>query len=481
MKKSMLIELLSKFSPKEMKEFTEFVHSPFFNKNQSVISFFEYLRKQYPVFDRKSVDKKQIYSTIFPDIEYNDGFMRTLMFNLCSLAENYISYACFKDDYYMDKRYLLYELNNRNQNRLFEKNHKTVSKRFEDECVKDEDYFFNKYNIDFEKIHYLHRINPDKLEKIIPGRNPEDIMDSLTNYYLIQSMDHYLYFLNIMELYKYRFNLEKYENIIKVIKIEEFREVPVIELYYYLINLFISEGDISFFYKTADFLKKKTGALNKNQMHQAYLNLKNYCKRKIMKGDNRFEKELFDIYKIELEKKIYSLHDEMSFRYYTGVVETALRLKNYDWAIEFIEKYKCELTENSRENTYVYSVALYEFSLKNFEKSLELLSKVKYNDVYHKLKYRSLLAMLYYELDYGDLLMSHLDSFNHFILNDSIVTNERKEHYSDFVKYLKQLNSPKEQDKNHTLYKLTGKIIENTAAYNKEWLLEKIEELKRKH
>ncbi|RPI16141.1 MAG: hypothetical protein EHM58_12540 [Ignavibacteriae bacterium] len=477
MNKSVLIELLSKFTPKEMKEFAEFVYSPFFNKNHSIIKLFDYLRKQYPDFENNAIEKKYIYSEIFPDVEYNDGFMRTLMSGLCSLAENYLSYICFKYNNYYDKKFLLYELNNRGLDRLFERNYKAVSKQLEDEQIKDADFFYDKYDIGFENIYHLHRVNMDKIEKIIPQSDVEDVFDNLTYFYLIQSMDHYLYFLNIMEMYKFRFNTEKFEKTLKILEADKFKNVPAVELYYNLLMLFLNEDDISYFYDTLKFLKNNVNDLNKDYIHKAYLNLKNYCRRKIQKEENSFIKELFDIYKIELDLKIYSLQNEMSFWYYTGVIETALKLKEYDWTKEFIEKYKCELAENSRENTYLYALSLYEFALKNFEKALEILSKVRYNDVYHKLKYRSLLLMIYYELDYWDLLIAQIDSFNHFLLNDVLVQSERKEYYSNFLKYIKTLNTYKESEKKQGPEILSNKIKENPVVYNKEWLLEKLNEL----
>jgi hypothetical protein len=478
MNKSVLIELLSRFTPKEIKEFDEFIKSPFFNKNQSVINLFEYLRKQYPAFDKECIEKKTVYANIFPGVDYNDGFMRTLMFNLGSLAEDYISYTYYKNNYYTEKSFLLHELNNRELNRLFERNYKAVSKQLNDEQIKDADYYFNKYNIEFENLYYLHRINPDKIEKIVVQSDVEEVFDNLTNYYLIQSMDHYIYFLNIMELYRFRFNTDELEKIVKILKTEKYKDIPTIEIYYNVLMLFLKEEDTSYFHKILELLKKNENVLHKSQLHHTYLNLKNYCRRRIQKEDNRFIKELFKIYQIELNKKIYPMQNEMSFRYYTGVIETALKLKEYKWTKDFIEKYKCELGEDSRENAYLYGLALYEFAMKNYEQSLEPLSKVRYNDVYHKLKYRSLLVMLFYELDYTELLLSHIDSFNHFLLNDKLITAERKEHYSNFLKSIKAIIVYKGCGKGQDIDFLRKKIIENHIIYNKEWLIEKLDELK---
>lgn len=477
MNKSTLIDLLRKFSHKELKEFGEYVSSPFFNKNHSVIKLYDYLRKQYPDFNVRKLKKEYVYGKIFPKAVYNDGFMRTIMFNLANLAEDFLTFKRVKLYYFTEKKFLLYELNERELDRLFEKNMKIISKKLTDEQIKDADYYYNMYNIEYENLYYLGRTNLDKIESIVKKSDVEDMFNHLTYFYLIHAMTHYTYFLNIMELYRFSFKTDVFEDILKILRADSYLEVPAVSLSYNVLMLFLSEDDDSHFYKTKELLEKHKDEFNRDQINNAYLNLKNYCKRMILKGRENFLKELFKIYKIDIGNKTYMTLNDMSFRYYTDVVETALKLKEYSWVKEFIEKYRSSLTADSRENTYLYALALYEFAVKNFEKSLELLSTVKYNDVYHKLKYRSLMLMLCYELDYVELLLSHLDSFNHFLLNDNLISNERKIYYSGFIKYIRNLSGLRDKVKKQDLQSLKQKVTEDRALYNKEWVIEKIDEL----
>ena len=476
MNNSILIELLGKLTTKELKEFGEYIRSPFFNKNESVIKLFDYLRKQYPQFAEEKIQKEIVYNTIFPSIEFNDGFIRTLMFELASLAEDFLSYIRYKSFYFVDKQFLLYELNNRQLDRLFEKNMKIVSRKLEELEIKDTDYFYNKYTIDYENFFYLGRTKLDKTEKIVKESDVEDMFNNLTYFYLINTMKLYMYSLNVMELYNFKFNTEMMEEAIKALKAEQYTEIPIVSISYNVLMLFIKENDTSYFYKTKELVKKYENKLDEGQLHNTFMNLHNYCKRMIRKGRTEFWNEVFDLYNIEIKKKLYPLHNEMSFRYYTNVVETALKLKKYQWTKDFIEKYKSELSPGTRENTYIYSLALYEFEMKNFVKSLEILSRVKYNDVYHKLKYRSLLLMLYYELGYGDMFFSHLDSYTHFLLNDSLISNDRKKYYSNFIKYVKHIYGLKQKKKLTGLYNLKQKIIDDKNVHGRDWLLKKIEE-----
>ena len=480
MYKSTLIEYLRKFTAKEIREFGEFVHSPFFNKNESVIKLFEYLRKQYPVFDERKLEKEYVYGKIFPNVEYSDGFMRTLMFDLSALAESYLAYTRYKESHFTEKKFLLYELNERELDNLIKRKMKEILKGFEGIRVRDADYYYDKFMIEYEYFYYLNRINLDKIEKFINRTYVEDMFNDLTYFYLFYAIKHYIYFLTTRSMYSIDIKTELLEDIVKSLKPQYLQEVPAISLYYDILMLLVKEDETSYFYKVKKKVVEFEDRLNRYEITGAYINLENYCKRMIRKGKTDFVRELFEIYKVYLEKKVYSLQNEMSAKFYRGVVDTALKLKEFEWTKEFIEKYKRELTSDSRENTYYYSLALYEFALKNFEKSLELLSKVKYTEIYHKTELRCLITALYYELNAEDSLLSHIDSFRHFLTNDKLIPAERKQYYSSFIKYTKNLNALREKDKKAEVHYLYKRVQEDPAVYNKEWLLEKLAELEQK-
>jgi hypothetical protein len=185
---------------------------------------------------------------------------------------------------------------------------------------------------------------------------------------------------------------------------------------------------------------------------------------------------VFEIYKQGLDSKILPYHSTVHFRFYTTVTETALELSEFEWTQNFINSYKDLLPEDIRENTFNYANAMYEFAAGNFSISLEILSKISYNDVYHKIKCKCLLAMLYYELGYNDQLLSHIDSFNHFIINDRFLNKERKKYYSNFIRYIKKI----ERIRQYSLYDNTEaqkkKITADNTLYYKDWLLKKLDE-----
>lgn len=477
MKKSILIEILSTFSRKEIREFSEYVSSPFFNKNQSIIKLSNYLRIRHPAFEKSEVEKKAVFAAIFPGVKYNDGFMRTLISVLSAIAENYLSYTRYKNSFYKDKTFLLYELNDRQLDRQIEKNLKNIERKLDAEKVKDYEYYLDKYNLENEKYLYYIRKRPDVYEKIVKKTGLKEMTDYLSIFYFSSIAGDYTRLYNLKTIYNYDFDTSRINKFIEIFSEDTLKEVPAALISYYELLLFINKDDLANYYRIKEQLELYEDTLDRDHVYNIYINLINFCSRKAASGHDELESEVFELYKRGIEKNILPYHGTSHFRFFTTVTETALKLKEFEWTKNFITDYKNRLPEALRENAFNYARALYEFESGNYSLSLEILAKVKYNDVYHKLKCKCLTAMLYFELGYSVQLMAHIDAFNHFIINDILLNSERKKTYSAFIKYLKKIERNKLflNKKNYTALFL--KITAESDVYNKKWLLKKMDEL----
>src|SRR5260221_9447026 len=131
MYKSNFITVLKNFDVREFREFGELVHSPFFNKNQSVIKLYDYLKKLYPDFKQETVEKEFVYTKIFHKAEYNDGFMRNIIFNLSALSEMYLKQLNIRRHPAEGSLMLLEELNYRKLEKMLVKSFPQAEKEIE--------------------------------------------------------------------------------------------------------------------------------------------------------------------------------------------------------------------------------------------------------------------------------------------------------------------------------------------------------------
>ncbi len=475
----MLIELLSALTSKEIRDFSDFVSSPFFNKNQSLIKLCNYLKLQHPFTNKDLLEKRKVFASIFPLLPYNDGFMRSLIFGLSSLAENYISYAEYKNSYYKDKTFLLCGLNDKKLNRQFEKNIKSVTRLLEKEKIRNNEYYYDSYNIENEKYLFYFRTKPDVYEKILKNTKLNEMSDHLAVYYYTSIISHYTRLFNLKKIYNIDFDLSGIRNIPDISKDNKLNKVPCLLVSYYELMLFVKSGEPAIPLKIKDLIEIHEDTLDKDQLYNIYINLINYFSRKAALGESGAEREVFELYKKGIEKNILPYHGMAQFRFYTTVTETAIKAGEISWADNFIVKFKNYLPQNIRENTYSYAKTIYEFATGDFVSALERLSVIKYNDVYHKLKCKCLTAMLYYELGYEVQLLSHFDAFSHFIMNDKLLNTERKKAYSAFMKYLKKIDSIRLFYNHNAFIKVRNKLEEEQAVYSKEWLLKKLNLLKK--
>ena len=121
--KSKVIEIIQSLDPEEIKEFGEFVGSPYFNKNTRLTELYELIKKFYPDFTKKSFTKEKLYEKLFPRKKYNDGSMRKLLSGLQSLGEEYLAHSHLdKNNKLQKKLFLLNEFDLRKLDRLFEIN-----------------------------------------------------------------------------------------------------------------------------------------------------------------------------------------------------------------------------------------------------------------------------------------------------------------------------------------------------------------------
>ncbi len=141
--KSSLLEILGSFSLKEYRDFGEFVASPFFNKNEAVVKLYDYIRLHFPDLSGAAFEKESVFASIFPNVEYNDGFMRTIMFNLTQLAEDFLAYSNFKNRGVHETLHLVNELNNRVLDKQVLKNLRQAAERLDKYEYEDETYFLS--------------------------------------------------------------------------------------------------------------------------------------------------------------------------------------------------------------------------------------------------------------------------------------------------------------------------------------------------
>ncbi|MCI0450102.1 MAG: hypothetical protein L0Y79_10040 [Chlorobi bacterium] len=477
MKNSSLVNILRKFTPKEMKEFREFINSPFFNKNKNVIKLYDIIKKAYPKLEDDKLNKEKVFAKLFPGQKYKDSTMRLLMFYLYEAAEKYIVFQKMLSDNFSVKEKLLTSLRERDLLKESQRVAREIEAEFKKTSLKDEAYFMNRFLYDFEYLNLLDIIHIGKYEKYLTKNHTESALRNLTYYYLARALKFYTIIINTQKLLNVEFDFKFFEKIINSINIDDFSDSPVIMLYYSTVMALQKPNEEKYYYEMKEYVQKYEKELDLDNLLDIYVNLENYCIRKSRVGKKEFDKELFEIYRLELDKKLYLHHNQMTHHFYKSVVITSLDLKEFEWTENFIEKYKNEVVAEFRDSAYYFCLSRVELKKKNFEKSLEYLSKVRTDEIYMKTETRLMQGVLFYELNLDDPLNSLTDTLRHFFKNQKFIARDRLIFYHDFVKSLSKLNSLKNKKNAFEAEKLKEQIESKDKVFMKKWLVEKTEEL----
>lgn len=472
-----LITLLKSFTLKEIQDFRDFLISPYFNKKKSVIKLYDIIMNEYPDFNGESISKERIYAELFTGKAYNDSNLRVLIHNLNDLAKKFTAYRNFEENQFEFDFRQLTGLMSRRQFSQLDKMVKKLLSNIETERIISDESNFLKYRLEYDYIFYLSESNFGIYEKFLDKADFEKVFSYFSAYYYIRSMRLYINILNLKLIYNRTFKAEKFEKMVSAIDKSLFTVSPVIEIYYCIIKLFNRKNDEKYYLRIKEILGNIKSALHRDDLVEIYVNLTNFCNRKISAGYKLFEKEKFELYKEETALKLYQVERQMAPVYFKNVVILALSLGEYNWIKEFIFKYKDELPKNSVENVYNYCMALYEFDMKQFEKALEYLSRIKYDELYLKYDSKILQIMIYYEMNSLEPLFSSMEAFRHFLLNNKLLPDIKKKLYLNFYKFFKKTINFSLKNDREDLELLKAEITSCEVVFNKNWIVKKIDNL----
>lgn len=483
-----LLGILSKFTPKEFKEFGEFVKSPFFNKNVHVKELYEYLKKFYPEFKDKRLDKEVVFNNLFDGKKYNDGFLRTIIYNIGKLAEDYLAYVNFRKDDLNRGISLLKELNKRKLEKVFLKYYSEIEEDINSVSYHDSDYYFRKYELQNQKEIYMDWSKfKQKDFKNYTTNTVTYIEDELTSFYLIKALNHYRFMLDksMYEQIEQKFDFIEHIMDYLLTKDTYFREKLKIKLHLNEVLLLKNKKEENYRI-LKEILISSSDKLSQSDRYSLHNILQSHC---VFQGYNNstipegkaYTHERFELYKVCLEQKLFAAEEHIYFDdlMFANIVGTGISVKQFEWTENFIEQYKGLISPDNSNVVINYSYARLLFNKGDFEKALWHLNSIKtIRHIQYKLPVRDLTLMTFYELDMQNQSVYQIDSYRHFLNNNkSSLSEERFTRILNFLKFYTRLLKLKEKRSMKEIIRLKEDIESTANTLEKYWLISKTGEL----
>lgn len=161
---------------------------------------------------------------------------------------------------------------------------------------------------------------------------------------------------------------------------------------------------------------------------------------------------------------------------FKNIVTIALRAKEMKWTMDFIETYTAYIPARDRGNAYTFNMARYAFAAGKYDRVLELLGSVDYDDVFYQLDAKATLMKTYYELGEYQPLQSLSESFRILLSRKRLISDTQRTVYGNFIRYTLKLFRADVKDRKK-IAQLTQDIHKVKQLADKSWIMEKLEEL----
>jgi hypothetical protein len=214
-----------------------------------------------------------------------------------------------------------------------------------------------------------------------------------------------------------------------------------------------------------------------------YGDLMNYYTLHVNMGNPQAERKILELSDLMAEKGYFEAG--ISYVEIATIVESAIGSKEFDWALEFLERMRDKITEPNRENIYsAYSAKLCFFK-KDFANARRFTGYVELNDYLSYSESKLLECRMLYEDDLIDVLMLVIDKISKYLKSHKEIGTHYLRAYSLFLEALKNLARVREKIQNgkpgaFELSKLKTDLQKpGPVIYAQAWLIDKISEIEK--
>lgn len=475
MLKSKLIRLVSTLTKSEIQELGDFLASPFFNTNPSVLKLYEAISVSYPDFKEEQISKQYLYTLVYPNKNYRDNSFRNLILDLTNLIQEYIKQVELKKNKALQEQLLLNAFSSRTLKREFDHQFDKLIKRSQDISPKDSMYYLEQYL--FLKTYYHF---PETNRQELPREFLINMLSNLNQFFALSKLQLAIevasrqrvlkekpptfYFKPYIEQYLASLSKNKQILLRILLLLEKFYSNP-------------SEDLIQLATKLFKMHHKKFSLFDKKMILMIIINQMNSL---LLSGHPAYLKKIHHLYQFGLMKNILLYNNRLVSFDFLNIVTTASRNNKTSWATDFIKNYKNYLPENEKEQVEALAYATVHYDLGNYGEVIELLLPYSFRKSAFGLRFRFISVKAYIELVFED--SKNLKFTKNFIHRMEQYVNRRAKTdqlsgFSNFLKITKLIIDNCVKKNSYSIDRIRERIKNTSPLIAKNWLLQKVSDL----
>ncbi|MBK8549574.1 MAG: hypothetical protein IPL53_00390 [Ignavibacteria bacterium] len=476
--KNSAVSILSTFTREEINSFGHFLNSPFHNKNNKVILFFELLKKFHPGYDNTELSTENLFTALYGNEAFKESYIRNLFSDLKILAEKFLIHSNVSKSPGSSK-ILMEELHDRELTGLLNKKIEAFEKEIEKKKLKDQEYYSNKL-FAYEIKSFL------TVDMTLTDSFRKDHISSLIKFFLISILETSFHLIIEEQRVKIKHDFTFLKHILKYVKnnLDKFQDVPLLMIFYYLWMGFLEDDSEINFGKARKIFKQHFDTLTQIDKRNIYSVMQAYYDNKIKEGETKYNRELLNLLLEMLEFNVLSHNRKNSIHLnlYRNILILCFKLNEKEKLKKFVAGYLKFVRSESRSSISAYSLAHINFLEGNFEDALMQCNKINFSNLlittnenlYFKIDVRTLILKSLFELNSIENAISHLQTFRHFLINSKIIKEATRQKYMNFLKTVNEMISLKIKFDEFKLMNLKKQVMTSKDLPGAEWVMEKL-------
>ncbi len=473
MREGKLYQTISELTGHELNRLHRFILSPFFNRNESLIKLFEWIKNDLRQDKKLAIQKEAIWFVCFKGKEkFDDGRFRKLQSDLLKLVEDFYAQEVFEANPIHKAKYLLETISAKGLEKLQAGALKTAQRLVEEQVLKPASFYYYQYELE-QSIYDLNRYELERNTK----SNIESIALNLDRFYLAEKLRYYCTVLNHQHLAALNYHILFIDEIIEHVETHDYSDVPPIVLYYQILLTYKDPDNKTHYDRLKELIEKHIHLFPESEAKEIIDSALNYGIKRMNSGEEEYVREVFNLYNKSLDSGLLMIRGQITPWSFKNIVTAGLRLSEFDWVENFINKFSLLLDDEHRQNAVTFNLAQLYFYKKDYLNVIQLLSKVEYDDMTYNLNSKTLLMASYYELDEIEALGSLLDTFRIYLNRNKELPATRRKHYLNTISIVRKLSKITNGDTKQ-IEKLTTEVESTQGVVSKNWILEKLAALK---
>jgi hypothetical protein len=454
-----LVALLSSFTRSEWRDFRRFLQMAISGPVGKSVELYDVLSDYFPDFSAPELSRKFLFDSLFKNHRYEDKKLRYAMTDLFRQAGNFLKFKAVENDQLLGHQLLSAELAKRGA----DKPYLAMYKEDALSDVRDAGFYYFRYREEFDYLNLYH--SHQKRSTLNPIAT---VAKNLDIFFIARKLQLLCEIVNVKNVMSVEYDFFLRDQIIEVISNGAFADVPVITIYFRILMTLTEPENVQHFNTLNDLLIEHNNLFERNELRDMYQYLMNYCIKKINQGDGDYVFKLFEIYKTILSSKVIFTEEYLSQWDFKNIVVIGLRAGQKDWVKQFMDENKHSLLPSESENAYVYNLAYYYFHIADYRKTISLLQKVEFTDLYYQLDMRAILLKCYFEMDDQETFFYHASAFRMFLSRNKLVSDYQRTIYRNMIKYATKI--VKSDGNKDRLKKLSAEIKEVKQIADLNWI-----------